>query len=43
MTLASLRERISVPLEWIATRVASHPKIALVTWALSLVLVAWMF
>lgn len=43
MTLASLRERFAAPLEWVATRVASHPKIALVMWALSLVLVAWMF
>lgn len=39
MTLASLRDRLSAPLEWIAAR----PKGALVIWLLSLALAAWVF
>lgn len=43
MTLASLRDRIAVPLEFISAQIAVRPKGALVVWALSLVLAAWMF
>lgn len=34
---------LSVPLEWIAGRVATHPKAALIAWAISLGVVAWLF
>ena len=43
MTLASLRERLSAPLEWSAARVAAHPKGALAIWIVSLAVVAWVF
>lgn len=43
MTLASLRERLSVPLEWTAARIAAHPKGALAIWMVSLTVVAWLF
>lgn len=43
MTLASLRERLSAPLEWNAARVAAHPKGALAIWIVSLAIVAWVF
>lgn len=43
MTLASLRDRLSAPLEWIAARIAARPKGALVIWLLSLALAAWVF
>ena len=43
MTLASLRDRLAVPLEWITARVAAHPKTALIAWIVSLAIVAWVF
>lgn len=43
MTLASWRDRLSVPLEWIATRIAARPKAALIVWIVSVALAAWMF
>lgn len=43
MTLASLRDRFSVPWEYAARHIAAQPKAALIVWALSLVLVAWVF
>jgi hypothetical protein len=43
MTLASLRERLSAPLEWTAGQIKARPKGALVVWAISLVVVAWVF
>lgn len=43
MTLASLRERFSAPVDWVAAQVAARPKGALVVWMVSLVLVAWIF
>ena len=43
MTLASLRDRLSMPLEWIAALIATHPKGALVVWLVLLAAVAWVF
>lgn len=43
MNFTSLRDRLSVPVEWIATRIAGRPKAALIAWILSLALLAWMF
>ncbi len=43
MTLTSLRDRASVPVEWIASRIAAQPKAALVVWIVSLALTAWVF
>lgn len=47
MTLASLRDRLSAPLEWISAQIAARPKAALkaalVIWISSLALVAWVF
>lgn len=47
MTLASLRDRLAAPLEWIARQIAAWPKTALttalVTWLVSLIVVAWAF
>lgn len=43
MTLASLRDRASAPLEWIAAQTAARPKAALIVWIVSLALVAWVF
>lgn len=43
MTLASLRERLSVPLEWTANRIAARPKAALIVWIVSVALAAWVF
>ncbi len=43
MTLASLRDRASAPLESAATQIAARPKTALVVWVVSLALVAWVF
>lgn len=43
MTLASLRDRLSAPLEWTAQQVAARPKGALAIWVVSLVIAAWMF
>ena len=43
MTLASLRDRASVPLEWIAAQIAARPKAVLIAWIVSLALVAWVF
>lgn len=40
MMLASLRERFSARLEWIATQIAARPKGVLVLWTISLVAVA---
>lgn len=41
MMLASLRDRLSAPLEWIAAQVAARPKGALMIWIVSLALAAW--
>lgn len=41
MTLASLRDRLSAPLKWIAAQVAARPKGALMIWIVSLALAAW--
>lgn len=41
MTLASLRDRLSAPLEWVADQIKARPKGALVLWAVSLAVVAW--
>jgi hypothetical protein len=43
MTLASLRDRASAPLEWTTAQIAARPKAALAVWMVSLALVAWMF
>ena len=41
MTLASLRDRASAPLEWAAAQIKAQPKVALIVWMTSLALVAW--
>ncbi len=43
MTLASLRDRLSAPLEWTTNQIAARPKAALVVWIVSVVLAAWVF
>jgi hypothetical protein len=43
MTFASLRERFSAPLEWIAIQIVARPKATLIAWIVSLALVAWVF
>jgi hypothetical protein len=43
MMLASLRARLSAPLEWTASQIKARPKGALVVWAVSLVVVALVF
>ncbi len=43
MTLASLRERLSAPLEWTAGQIAARPKAALVVWIVSVAVAAWVF
>ncbi len=43
MTLAALRDRASVPLEWTAAYIAARPKTALAVWIVSLVCAAWVF
>jgi hypothetical protein len=43
MTLASLRARLSAPLELAAAQIKARPKGALVVWAVSLVVVALVF
>ncbi len=43
MTFAALRDRLSVPVEWIANQVAARPKGALVVWLMSLGFVALVF
>lgn len=43
MTLASLRDRAAVPLEWTAGQIAARPKAALVVWLVSLAVVARVF
>jgi hypothetical protein len=43
MTFALLRDRLSAPLEWIASQIAARPKAALMLWAASLALAAWIF
>jgi len=43
MTLASLRDRLAVPLEWTARQIAARPKGALVLWIVSLAVVSWLF
>ncbi len=43
MTLASLRDRLSAPLEWTANQIAVRPKAALVIWIVSVALAAWVF
>jgi len=41
--IAKLFAALSTLLEWIAGRVAAHPKAALIAWAISLGVVAWLF
>lgn len=43
MKLASLRDRLAAPLEWIASQIKARPKGALVIFAILLVVVAWVF
>lgn len=43
MSLALLRECFSAPLEWIADKIKARPKAALMLWAASLLIVAWLF
>ena len=43
MTLASLRDRLSAPVEWAASQVAARPKATLITWITSLALTALVF
>lgn len=43
MTLAFLRDRLSAPWEWTANQIAARPKAALIVWAVSFTLVAWVF
>lgn len=43
MTLASLRDRLSAPVDWTASQVAARPKAALIAWIASLALTAWVF
>jgi hypothetical protein len=40
MTLASLRDRVAVPVEWVAAQIAARPKAALVVWIASLAFTA---
>jgi len=41
MTLASLRDGLAVPLEWIARQIAARPKATLIVWLVSLAIAAW--
>lgn len=43
MTLASLRDGLRVPFDWIAMRISAWPKALLIMWGISLALAAWIF
>lgn len=36
-------DKLSAPLEWTADQIKARPKATLVLWAVSLVVVAWVF